>query len=58
MNIVTTYDPPPIPDRNHDWTAIDADTYDPEPYASRNVMGQGATKGEAIADLIEQLEDA
>jgi hypothetical protein len=57
VNIIASFDPLPIPDRRHDWTAIDADSYDPEPYTRRNVIGEGATKGEAIADLIEQLED-
>ena len=28
MKIIATYAPPPIPDRNYDWTAIDDDTYD------------------------------
>ena len=30
MKILLTYDPPPIGDRNHDWRAIDPDTYDAE----------------------------
>lgn len=52
MNIRTVYDPPPIPIRDFDWRAIDADTYDyTEP------VGWGRTEAEAIADLLEQLED-
>lgn len=52
MKIRTHYDPPPIPMRDFDWSAIDADTYDyTEP------IGYGRTEDEAIADLLSQIED-
>lgn len=54
MNILTTYAPPPIPDRRFDWTAIDADTYGGE---LADPIGYGATEAEAITDLKDQLED-
>jgi hypothetical protein len=53
MKIVTQYIHPPIPDRSHDWIAYDDDTHDigsPE--------GYGRTEADAIADLLEQLDDA
>lgn len=53
MKIITRYDPPPIPPREFDWTAVDDDTYEPG-----CPIGYGATEAEAIADLREQLEDA
>lgn len=40
------------------WTAIDAATYDGAEDAGRaRVMGFGRTEAEAVADLIEQMED-
>lgn len=51
--IVTRYEPAPIPIRNMDWTAIDDDTYD----GVGSPIGYGATKQEAIDDLLEQLND-
>jgi hypothetical protein len=47
--VVTKYDPPPIPIRNHDWTATfeDYDLGDP--------TGTGATEQDAVNDLIEQV---
>jgi len=53
---------PPIPTRRYDWSAIDANTYDVDydyeiGYYSRSEQGHGATEQEAIADLIEQLEE-
>lgn len=54
MKIKTYYDPPPIPLRNFDWTAIDDETYGGDP---GNPIGRGATEKEAIADLLEQMEE-
>lgn len=52
MNIRTHYDPKPIPLREFDWSAVDADTYDyTEP------IGWGRTEAEAIADLMSQIAD-
>jgi hypothetical protein len=39
---------------NNRWIAYDADTYG----AERNPLGVGDTEEEAIADLMEQLEEA
>jgi len=56
MNIRTKYDPPPIPDRSFDWSAIDDSTYDgAEDSGIRNQIGYGRTQAEAIADLMEIL---
>lgn len=54
MKIKTHYDPPPIPLRQFDWTAIDDETYGGEP---SDPIGRGATEKEAIDDLLEQLEE-
>lgn len=58
MNIRATYAPPPIPDRNFDWSAIDVDTYDgAEDSRTRHQIGYGRTEQAAIDDLIRnQLE--
>jgi hypothetical protein len=48
--IRTRYDPPPIPSRNFDWSALDDDTYEPG-----SPIGYGATEAAAIADLKEQM---
>lgn len=50
MKIVTKYDPPPIPVRQMDWTAVSSD------YDAGDPIGYGATEAEAIADLQERLE--
>lgn len=50
--IVTRYDPPPIPLRQFDWSAV-TDNYD-----LGSPIGRGHTEAEAIADLKMQLEDA
>jgi hypothetical protein len=53
MKISTSYDPAPIPMRCFDWMAVDDDTYD----GPGSPIGLGATEAEAIADLLDQLED-
>lgn len=59
LAIRTDYWAKPIPDRKHDWDAIDWDTYDGAPDSStRNQIGWGATEAEAIQDLLEQLSEA
>lgn len=55
MKIETTFVYPPIPIRAFDYSAIDADTYDPDPEC-HSPVGWGATETEAIADLKDQLE--
>jgi hypothetical protein len=55
MRIVTCHEPPPIPGRQFDWSAIDGDTYDGAPgTVPTTPIGWGATEGEAIVDLIDQ----
>lgn len=49
--IVTKYDPPPIPDRQFDWSAVE-DSYD-----LGSPIGYGRTEEDAIADLKEQLNE-
>lgn len=52
MKIRTEYVYPPIPIRDHDWSAVDDDTYEPG-----CPIGWGRTEEEAIADLMAQIED-
>jgi hypothetical protein len=48
-----------ITDKDWHWTAIDADTYDGcEDSENRNHIGCGDTEQEAIADLIQIMEDS
>jgi hypothetical protein len=49
--VKTTYDPPPIPPRQFDWSAVTDD------YEEGHPIGFGRTEQEAIADLQEQLGD-
>lgn len=49
--IITHYDPPPIPPRQFDWTAVTED------YDLGSPTGYGRTEQEAIADLKMQMED-
>lgn len=51
--IKTHYDPPPIPYRGMDWTAVDDRTYGGDP---GDPVGYGATEAAAVADLLEKLE--
>ena len=53
MRIRTEFVYPPIPDRRCDWSAVDDSTYDGPGCA----IGYGPTEAEAIADLLEQLEE-
>ena len=57
MRIETTHVFPPIPVRQFDWSAVDADTYDPDPEA-HSPVGWGATEADAITDLKTLLEVA
>ena len=52
MKIITSYDPPPIPMRGCDWSAVDDDTYDGDGCP----VGYGETEREAIEDLLNQIE--
>ena len=57
MKIKTTYIFPPIPVRQFDWCAVDDDTYDGAE-GSNCPIGFGRTQEEAIADLLEKMEEA
>lgn len=52
--IRTAYDPPPIGARDCDWMAWD-DRHNPDDADYR--VGYGATEAEAVADLMQQMED-
>ena len=52
MDIRTEYNPKPIPWRNFDWEAYDHDNMSEESF-----VGFGATKEEAIAELVD-FEDS
>lgn len=53
MKIRTDHVYPPIPLRDCDWSAVDADNYE-----GGDPIGWGPTEEEAIADLMEKLECA
>lgn len=53
--IHTKYDPPPVPFRGSDWTAI-FDDYDGAP-DSNYPIGFGATEAEAILDLLDKDDE-
>jgi len=53
--IITTYIYPPIPIREFDWCAV-TDNYDGAE-DSHCPIGYGRTEEEAIADLLEQIEE-
>ena len=46
--IITSFDHPPIPIRNYDWSAIRED------YDEGDLIGHGETEQEAIDDLKQQ----
>jgi len=64
MNIQTRYFPPPIATRKYDWEAFVPETLnevccmDPDCSCFKRVkIGFGATEEEAMADLLEQLDE-
>jgi len=60
IKVRTTFEYPPIPVRDMDWSAIDDDTYDVDcdgdGFFSNSPVGRGATEEAAIQDLLEQIE--
>lgn len=56
--IKTSHDYPPIPVRWMDWSAWDDETIDGAPDAGHQIVGNGTTEMEAIADFIEQWNDS
>lgn len=64
IQLSTSCDCPPIPDRSMDWSAIDSNTYDcdfiggeDDEWKESGGHGHGATEQEAIDDLFDQLEE-
>jgi hypothetical protein len=53
ITIRTHYDPPPIPIRLCDWSAIDDNTYDGQ---EGDIVGYGPTEMCAIQNLLEQID--
>jgi hypothetical protein len=49
--IITHYDPPPIPTRQFDWVAVYADDL------GENFAGYGANEYEARVDLLKTTEE-
>lgn len=62
LRIQTSFDYPPIPVRDMDWSAVDYDTYDcdcdQDGFFTTCPVGHGSTEQEAIADLLSKIEDA
>jgi hypothetical protein len=60
IKVRTHFEYPPISDRSFDWIAV-TDDYDcdcdQDGYFSTCPIGRGATEQEAIADLLEQIEE-
>lgn len=60
QKIITSCDPPPIPVRGMDWSAVtenyDCDC-DQDGFFSTHPIGYGATEDEAICDLKEQIDE-
>lgn len=51
IHILVSFDYPPVPWRHDDWSAVE-DGYEPG-----DPIGRGATEDEAIASLLEQIEE-
>ena len=49
IELITEFVFPPVPFRNHDWFAIDGNTYDASP------SGHGSTEQDAIDSLFDGL---
>jgi len=49
--IITSYDFPPIPIRDYDWSAIRED------YEPSDLIGTGRTEKDAIEDLVRQEKE-
>lgn len=67
IELSTVFDYPPIPIRDFDWHALDANTYDTSYegedengsiWSVSGFMGTGRTENEAIASLFDQLQEA
>lgn len=54
LRISTSFDPKPIPVKFFDWEAWDDATYDGD---ETSIIGYGATKEEAIEDLLTRMWD-
>lgn len=51
LTLHTSYDYPPIPTRQFDWSCVD-DNYDGAPDAGNQIVGVGKTEVEAICNYI------
>lgn len=62
VKVRTTFEYPPIPVRDMDWSAVDDSRYDcdcdQDGFFSNCPIGRGPTEQEAIDDLLEQIEEA
>jgi hypothetical protein len=62
VKVRTTFEFPPIPVRDCDWSAVDDDTYDcdcdQDGFFTNCPIGRGTTEQEAIDDLLDQMEAA
>lgn len=56
VELWTSYDYPPIPDRRFDWSCVDSN-YDGAPDAGQQIVGHGKTEKEAIQDYLSQYEE-
>ena len=55
--VVLSFDYPPIPVRDFDWSAVDWNTYDgAEDSGNRHQVGRGRTAEAALVDLLDILE--
>lgn len=52
----TVFEYPPIPVRDHDWQAY-FDALDYEPGCNEHYVGHGETEAEAIANLMDTIDD-
>lgn len=50
MELITKYDPKPIPSRQFDWSCVDQN------YEEGCVIGYGETEEQAIQDYMEQAQ--
>ena len=61
LKVRTTFEYPPIPVRDMDWSAVDDSTYDCDcdegGFFTTCPIGRGATEQEAISDLLGQIEE-
>lgn len=63
IELSTSFVFPPVPWRHDDWSAIDGNSYDADwqgeedGFVSKSAHGHGESEAEAIADLLDQIEE-